>query len=1056
MKRNFLSLLLCPLLAAGPACVYALGLGNLELESGLNQPFAARIELLSATVEELQSLNIALADRKVFERAGIDRSFVLSTLKFEVDDSGAGPAYIRITSPEAIREPFLNFLLEASWSKGRLYREYTVLLDPPLYDPYARRPQPVETMAPGLADEFGDSPEIDTPEDAAGEDLFDIQTADDYGPTVSSDTLWSIASRLRPDASVSIQQMMLALLRANPEAFLDNNINGLKRGQILRMPSPGEIDLYSQAEALAETKSQYRLWQEARGAIAAVAPTRVASRAVADSDGNMDEGLDELLDDGLEDGLDTTFAEAEDSAELKLVAALDEGNAAGQSDSDGAGSGESAALVNEQLQALSQENVELRERMAEADAIIEDLQRLITLKDDELAAMQQQLSGAIPPEELDLAEDELVDELGMEATAETPTDAAPGWDEQATDIVEAQEDTSAVAADEAEDPVAAEAAEEAVAAAEEPPPAGLLDQAIAFVTANLIMVAGALGGLILIVGAAVLVKQRVVPFIERKRSERAEAAAVAARAAALSSVGDAAAETTTPDAAEADEDVATEDADAAAAESEPEEDPLAEVNVFLAYEHFDQAEEFVRDAIAGAPQKLDFHAKLLEVFYAAGNKQGYEEEARVLHGLVAGAGPYWESALAMWAELSPNRALFAEPVAGEEDDMTDPGAGGIVDLTADEAGPAAEADAGLDFDLGLGDAEPASEDDVTDPGALAIPGGAEDVLDMTASMETSADQGEDLLDVTAAVGLDMDAELEQAVADSDAEEAMLDITGGGADEDMLDITGGVGASEDMLDITGGGAAEDALLDVAAATSAAAEDDNALDFDIGGLEPEAAAPESPAEGDADNVIDFDLALNDEAEAAAPDSGGLDLDLGGDEAPELDMEAGADAGLEADLSADADSLEMDIAVPASEGDGISLDMDAAADGGLELDIGAAGDDDLALDMGVDADAELGLGTDDSEVVDIGIGDDAVPEIELDMGAADEDDDDRTVLVPRSAGVDEQSADDEVATKLDLAKAYVELGDKDSAKSILDEVIADGNDTQKQQAQELLDQV
>ena len=107
--------------------------GKLELLSALNQPFKARVELLSATADELDSLKVSLADQEAFERAGIQRTFLLTSLRFRVEETESGSDYIRIHSSESIREPFLNFLLEINWSKGRLFREYTVLLDPPTY-----------------------------------------------------------------------------------------------------------------------------------------------------------------------------------------------------------------------------------------------------------------------------------------------------------------------------------------------------------------------------------------------------------------------------------------------------------------------------------------------------------------------------------------------------------------------------------------------------------------------------------------------------------------------------------------------------------------------------------------------------------------------------------------------------------------------------------------------------------------------------------------------------------------------------------------------------------
>ena len=128
MKRKFLVILL---LSAIPLWAQALGLGELELNSGLNQPFDARIKLLSPTAGDLNNLKVQLADIDAFRRAGVDRPFILSKLKFEIEINETGADYIRVTSREPIREPFLNFLVEANWSNGRLFREYTVLLDPP-------------------------------------------------------------------------------------------------------------------------------------------------------------------------------------------------------------------------------------------------------------------------------------------------------------------------------------------------------------------------------------------------------------------------------------------------------------------------------------------------------------------------------------------------------------------------------------------------------------------------------------------------------------------------------------------------------------------------------------------------------------------------------------------------------------------------------------------------------------------------------------------------------------------------------------------------------------
>ena len=139
---------------AMPTFVNALGLGKLELQSALNQPFKARVKLLSVTTDELDSLKVSLADQKAFDRAGIQRTFLLTRLRFTVQELEEGPDYIQIRSIDSIREPFLNFLLEINWSKGRLFREYTVLLDPPTYT--ARKKAVVHPQSPVVEIDSGD------------------------------------------------------------------------------------------------------------------------------------------------------------------------------------------------------------------------------------------------------------------------------------------------------------------------------------------------------------------------------------------------------------------------------------------------------------------------------------------------------------------------------------------------------------------------------------------------------------------------------------------------------------------------------------------------------------------------------------------------------------------------------------------------------------------------------------------------------------------------------------------------------------------------------------
>ena len=384
-----------------PGVLSALGLGNLELKSALNEPFNAEIQLLSATANELDSLNVNLADSDAFTRAGIDRPFVLSQLKFKLIRSETGQDYIRVSSQDSIREPFLNFLVEINWSNGRLFREYTVLLDPPLYDPNSRPVADEPTVVDEPAD---DSPSpVSASVDNSGHSVVyadDFEkygssgsrpassspvtkvinyAGGDYGPTDTNDTLWSIASAMRPDSSISVNQMMLALLQANPEAFLNNNINGLKKGQILQMPSEAEINASSQAEAIAEVNRQYADWGQ----------TPISNESEVMERPEVSTTQAETAD-----GNETTDVVAEEAdPELKLLAAGDSSGTAQQDTGIKNASGEEMALAQESIEALTQENLELQDQLQESEALLEDLKRLLQLKDDELALLQEQMGS---------------------------------------------------------------------------------------------------------------------------------------------------------------------------------------------------------------------------------------------------------------------------------------------------------------------------------------------------------------------------------------------------------------------------------------------------------------------------------------------------------------------------------------------------------------------------------------------------------------------------------------------------------------------------------------
>lgn len=866
MKRK---LLLVLAFIALPGFASALGLGKLQLNSALNQPFDARIELPSTSALELQSLHVGLADTEAFRRAKIDRPFVLSKLKFVVIENENDPDYIQISSRDVIREPYLNFLLEANWSTGRIYREYTVLLDPPLHDPNVNRSRQTQSYSSPSSSE---NSYIDDDTEAVSDSVSSISPQvryndSQYGPTDSLDTLWAIATQVRSDPSVSVQQMMMALLRSNPEAFINGNINGLKRGQILNIPSRDEISDLSLQEAISEVGAQNSDWGGS-GITADTVSERADSMSIADDDSNSFDD-EPLIADMISD----------DESELRLVAASSDGEGIAQSGGDsGQASNIDLTLANEQLQTVTQENIELQDRMQEAETIISDLKRLISLKDDELATLQNQMAADSMVEQ-----DEVVEAIAETADAgdfvnEEIDEEEHAIDEDglAEDFLEEDEDSALAMEVDDEDIVT-----DIVAGP------GIVDQVLGFITSNLVVIAGALGGLIIAIVALLFISRRKqnaateeVPVSATDFPDFEDMADVVSDSPALETgpatnidIDKSEDETMQPVGKDEEADnknvfVAPSDPEPEAAPEpeEPEEDPLAEVNVFLAYKHFDQAEEFVQEAISGDPENLGFHTKLLEVFYVASDKKGYEDAAQVLHDKVNGEGLHWEMAQAMWQEMSPNRALFEE---GADDELAGK-VGGFMDTTAEEEG-----------------------------------------------------------------------------------------------------------------------------------NSEARDDNIIDFNVDSSY-------------AEEGIELDLSIGDDIDES--------FDI---------LDDTADEGLEIDLSIDEDDGSPDLDLDIGE-----LEVDSGSGDELDLDLEIQEDEPKADEMDMDSTVEM-------------------PSLSME-GMSLQIDDDDTVFVPRASAADEQSDEDEIATKLDLAKAYVELGDGDSAKDILDDVLVDGSAEQKKTAQNLLNQL
>ncbi|MBP6514813.1 MAG: hypothetical protein KA224_06505 [Steroidobacteraceae bacterium] len=283
---------LVPALLLAPQAAMALGLGDIRLNSSLNEPLAAEIDLVAATPEEVSALQAKLASRDLFQRYGLDRPQFLDSLQFRVGKGRDGRSVLIVRSTAAITEPFVTFLVEASWSSGRLLREYTLLLDPPVYAPgelakgaavsapvvsAPAAPRAPTAPAPVSGEPVAAPPPV-TPASVARPGTVTVRR---------NDTLAGIAHQLAPSRGET-NQMIVALYRANPQAF-SGNINRLKAGAELRVPEASTVASIAAREAAREIAEQTAAWRESAGTAEArlrlVPPEEGAAAAPAPAPG---------------------------------------------------------------------------------------------------------------------------------------------------------------------------------------------------------------------------------------------------------------------------------------------------------------------------------------------------------------------------------------------------------------------------------------------------------------------------------------------------------------------------------------------------------------------------------------------------------------------------------------------------------------------------------------------------------------------------------------------------------------------------------------------------
>ncbi|ANH99032.1 peptidoglycan-binding protein [Pseudomonas koreensis] len=381
VRKLVLAIAAASALSSGMA--HALGLGELTLKSTLNQPLVAEIELLD--VKDLTAAEVvpSLASPEDFAKAGVDRQAFLNDLTFTPVLNASGKSVLRVTSSKPLSEPMVKFLVQVMWPNGRLLRDYSVLLDPSKFSPQtadaAAQPAPSQT--------------ITAPTTGA--------THPNQYTTTPRDTLWEIAAKARTGGSV--QQTMLAIQALNPDAFIDGNINRLKTGQVLRLPDSVESTALPQSKAIAEVAAQNEAWRQGRRYVAKPGTGQQQLDATKRGRSNVGSGQN------AKDNLSLVSAES--------AKARGKGPAG-----DAKALSNKLAVTQESLDTTRRDNEELKSRMADLQSQLDKLQRLIELKNNQLAKMQAEGSAAAPA--ANAAVPAITAELAATPPA-TPAEAAP-------------------------------------------------------------------------------------------------------------------------------------------------------------------------------------------------------------------------------------------------------------------------------------------------------------------------------------------------------------------------------------------------------------------------------------------------------------------------------------------------------------------------------------------------------------------------------------------------------------------------------------------------------
>ena len=633
-----------------PSAVMGLGLGEIRLKSALNEPLSAEIDLVAATPDEVGALQAQLASVEVFQRYGLDRPAYLNSIEFRVGRGQDGRSVLLVRSSEAISEPFVSFLVDVNWSRGRLLREYTVLLDPPVMAAAGDGPAPAVIAAPTTMP--APAPALSAPPPVADA----APAADGSSYTVQrGDTLYRIAGTYAGGDNQATQRLMIGVFRANPEAF-NGNINRLRAGAILRVPGAADIADIGAADAASEVSRQTTAWRAAGGGA--------------------------------------------DRGRLRLVTPRE--GAADSGTADAASSGN----VRSQIESLERDIAEQRRLLELRNQELAKLQQdLARTRAAETAAADKAAADQAAADQAAAAR-AAADQAAADQAKTPPTDETAVAPEDDTPRAETPPETAKPAP--TVRPAPAPAAEEKSFLE------SLTDNWMILLGAAGLLLAGMLGygyfrrrreadvdvalkGFDLPATAPVpsetmrlraLVTGDETAELERPATfEDQDAGHIVVEERPIARPR---AEAPRPSAGH------EETISAEAALDLDQADPLAEADFHMAYGLYDQAVDLVRMALQQSPDRNDLKLKLAEIHFVAGDTPQFLNVARDLRKTI-GPGGDWDRIVIMGRQLAPDEPIFAGGVQGAGVDLSLEGGENLIDI---DLLSAPEGDEGLDLDLG--------------------------------------------------------------------------------------------------------------------------------------------------------------------------------------------------------------------------------------------------------------------------------------------------------------------------------------------------------------------